>query len=313
MLNFYTLLFLSIISFNCASSTQSIEKTTTFLDSTIEFASIEDAKMLLGNSDEFTKSLGPFDFTAKTQNAENKSEIDYLQYAAEQALKWSDSDLNESIKVIKSAEEKIKKLGLKLNLPSKITLVLSTCKEEGEAQGYTRGEFIVLNGKPDEHLFLHELWHIISRENPRLRDASYEIIGFKKMEKVAFPDELEKFRITNPDAPFIEHYVPLMIDGEEKNMVITTMASAPYTSGSFFKYLMIILYEVKIDDGKPAFISSPPYNMEQIPSLRDKIGNNTNYIIHPEEITAEHFTQLISESEVKNPDLIIALKELLTK
>jgi len=170
----------------------------------------------------------------------------------------------------------------------------------------------VFNGKPNEHLFLHELWHIISRENPAYRDAAYEVIGFQAMPRLQFPEDVKNLRITNPDAPFIEHYIPLTINEEEKKIIFSTMASAPYTTGSFFEYLMIVLYEVDIKQGAVELLTSPPYSVEQATDLRDKIGNNTNYIIHPEEITAEHFTMLVTGKEVKSEQVIEGLKSVLT-
>ncbi len=301
-----------ILLFNCKSS-NSMESTVSFLGSSIEFASKTEAAQLLGTSDAFSESMSAFDFSAKNENPFKNTEKDYLLFAAEQAKEWSTSDINDTKEVMKKIEEKVLKLGLKLKLPNTITLVLSTCAEEGGAEGYTRENYIVFKNKPSEHLFLHELWHIISRENQSLRDAAYEIIGFKKTGRIQFPAELESLRITNPDAPFIEHTIDVEIGDETKEVAICTMASAPYSEGSFFKYLMIVLYEATSIDGQMTLISSPPYAIDKVQGFREKIGNNTNYIIHPEEITAEHFTMMVMESDVKSQQQIDELKALLQK
>lgn len=299
---------------NCNTSTQAEGNSqSNFLNSEIHFATIDEAKKLMSTSDEFTKSLSPFDFVAKTQDTEKNTEVDYLNYAADQARDWTKKDIADNLKVLAEAEKLISDLGLNLNLPSKIVIINSTCKEEGGAKGYTRGDFIVVDGKPDLHLFLHELWHIISRKNPTIKDDAYAVIGFKKMKRAVFPPELEKLRITNPDAPFMDHYITVQVDGEDKNTIITTMASAPYTEGSFFKYLMIVMYEVEFNEDHTTVISTSPYTMAQTTGLIDQIGSNTNYIIHPEEITAEHFTMLVLGSEVKSPELIEGLRKVLNK
>jgi hypothetical protein len=312
---FKTILFLYSLSFlfiNC-NAEKMTNSSTNFLESEIIFASQEAATNLLGTSDAFTKSMSPFDFAAKTQNTEKNKEKDYLDYAAQQAKSWTETDITDTETVLKTAAEKIESMGLKIDLPETITLVLSSCLEEGAAEGYTRENYIVFKSKPSIELFLHELWHIISRANPDLRDQAYKIIGFEKMAKLEFPEELNNLRITNPDAPFMEHYITLSVDEVEKNLVLCTMASAPYTEGSFFEYLMIIMYEVDLSGDTPKLISSPPYNIANVQGFREKVGNNTNYIIHPEEITAEHFTHLIMEKEVENPEIINALKDLLEK
>ncbi len=284
-----------------------------FLNTKIEFTSKEQAAELLRTSDEFTRSMSPFDFAAKTQDKEKTEEQDYLDHAALQANSWSEKEISDTKEMIKKAEEKIIALNLNINLPAQVKLILSSCLEEGGAEGYTRENYIVFRTKPSESLFLHEMWHIISRANPELRDEAYKIIGFEKIDRISFPPVLNKLRITNPDAPFIEHSIKATADGQERDLILCTMASSPYTKGSFFQYLMIIMYEVKFENGKAEIIISPPYNVANVTGFRDKIGNNTNYIIHPEEITAEHFTLVVQGKTSKSQDKLDELRDLLQK
>jgi hypothetical protein len=52
-------------------------------------------------------------------------------------------------------------------------------------------------------------------------------------------------------------------------------------------------------------------NFAAATDLKQKIGNNTNYTLHPEEILAEHFVMLVQGQEVPEPSYIEAMKVVL--
>jgi hypothetical protein len=99
-----------------------------------------------------------------------------------------------------------------LSLPKIVNLVKTTGAEEGHAF-YTRDTGIMMPEKETdeadvlllERTIAHELFHILSRRNPTLREKLYELIGFTKCGEVQFPPELKSRKITNPDAPRNEH------------------------------------------------------------------------------------------------------------
>lgn len=297
------------------SSNPKIDKTMSFMNSTIIFVDQSEAAKLLSTSDEFTQLQSPFDFASKTNNVEGNKEADYLKYAGSQALGWTEKEIEETKEVIEMASAKIKEKGIKLNLPTEIKLVKSSILEEGGAAGYTRGNYIVLKTKPDIHLFLHELFHVFSRANPVKRDAFYNTISFDKMNRLRYPEQLSASKITNPDAPYFEHYVSVQTSEGKKDVVIITNASRPYEGGSFFEYLELLLLVVEGDgpsktvamkDGIPVTLA-----FGDALDFRDKVGNNTNYIIHPEEILAEHFTMIFNDDIPKDPQFVTALEALL--
>lgn len=288
----------------------------TFLEATtISFASSSQSSQLLGTSDVFTSSLSAIDVAARLGNAALNSEQDYLDYATKQAVEWTTKEIADTRATIKSVENKIKALGLKLNLPKQIILVKSTMAEEGNAGGYTRSNYIALGSNPSEDLFVHELFHVFSRHNPAKRDQLYETLQFKKCNRITFPSSLKDLKVTNPDAPFIEHFVKAQINGTEKEIVFITRASKPYEGGSFFEYLQKRAMEVegdtnnkqaKLIDGKPILIA-----YAAIENLEALIGNNTGYNIHPEEILADHFKLLVKGEKVSAPSFLDAMKKLL--
>ena len=52
---------------------------------------------------------------------------------------------------------------------------------------------------------------------------------------------------------------------------------------------------------------------EDKPDFFGQIGNNTHYIIHPEEILAENFACLITQEKVSTQSIIDSMKTILKK
>ena len=282
---------------------------------TILLANAAEARSLMQSSDEYTQQLGLFDLQSKTQNTQATREADYLDYAAQQALDWTDEEIRQVRTIVESADARISALGLRLALPSEIILVRSTMQEEGGAAGYTRRNFIVLGSQLSEYLFLHELFHVYSRANPAQRDALYATIGFRKTNEIALPEPLASLKISNPDAPVHDHVLEVSIDGTLQEAIFLIYSEQEYKQGTFFDYLhkRLLLVEgsdtnkqVRLRDGHPVL-----RNYDEATDLRDKIGRNTNYDIDPEEVIADHFTLLVLGEAVPEPDYLDQVQVLL--
>ena len=159
-------------------------------------------------------------------------------------------------------------------------------------------------------LFYHELFHVVSRSNPKLRDELYGIIGYEKCGVVSLPDDMMPRRISNPDAPVIEHCIRVSKDGESRWCAPVLFSRAPKydpkTGGSFFRYLQFRLMVIDrktskaiMKDGKPIL-----WNPDAVQGFFEQIGRNTNYVIHPEETLANNFIHLMTAKEnLKNPEI----------
>lgn len=290
----------------------------TFLDTKIIFPTKADSKELLGTSDVYSKGLSIFDIQAKTQNLNAKEEADYLSFAKAQAQEWTLTELTNLKASIAIAEANIKSIGLILDLPE-VKIVKSSSLEEGGA-AYTRGDYIVFtadnakNGN-EAPLFLHELFHVFSRANPTKRDELYALIGFNKCNNIEFPATLSDRKMTNPDAPILQHYISVEIDGQMEDAVIVLVANADYTGGNFFNYLTKQLMILEGDNiGKGAKLINGVADLRSFDSpinLVTQIGTNTNYNIHPEEISAEHFRLLVLGETVPEPTFLNKMKAIL--
>ena len=180
-------------------------------DHWIHFTTVTEAKALLANQDIYIKGLSPFERAAKIRQAGPVSTDQYINFIKDQAIEWTDEDKAKLREVIAAAKPKLTRFAK--HLPERIDLIKTTGNDEGAAP-YTRGTSIILprrragqSAKGLERLFYHELFHIISRKNTKLRDELYALIGFHPCGVVSLPDDLMPRRISNPDAPVVEHCI----------------------------------------------------------------------------------------------------------
>lgn len=265
------------------------------LGSSIRFASLYEGREEIATSDFYTQNLTDFDRKAKTRTFVEVDEATYLSNSARFVRGWSDAEQTYLTDIAVKVDARMKELGLDICLPDEIILVKTTGEEEGGANGYTRRNGMYLNqGSLSESLFIHELFHIISRFNVALLPEVYAILGFKPCNEVVYDDPL---RITNPDAPYLRYFLTVRTADCLHDVVMIMRASSPYIGGSFFGYYRKKLLVVEgpdhakvpvLRDGGHVFLDHP-----DIFDLYDFIGRNTAYNIHQEEVSAVHFEMLL--------------------
>lgn len=284
---------------------------------TIVFNTKEESSKLLGTSDRYTQELSQFDVISKTKSKSNTQEEDYLDYASQQALDWSGEEKASVRAQITGVKDKVEAMGLNLEFPEKINLIKSSMKEEGGFTSYTRENYIVIKGSVSEAFITHELFHILSRYNPEKRNELFKTINFVESNRIEYPEAIRDHIITNPDAPFLEHTIEVQIDGAEEEVVFILHSEEDWDGGSFTDYMKqkLMVVEGGPTSKAPKLVNDMPVlkNFEESSNLKNKIGRNTSYTLHPEEILAEHFVMLVQGQEVKEPSYIEAMKEVLQK
>ena len=297
----------------------------------IVFVDVNDAKKILATKDEYIQSLTPYDRSLRLKTNEVVSEEEFLKHTSDQAMAWSVYDKTRLKRIIESIANKVKHL--ELNLPPTILMVKTTGKDEGGA-AYCRRNAIILpqnmlaqrntmfrGGDRLEGIFIHELFHIYMGYNPKLDEKFYGIVNFKKCNPVELPEELGKIEITNPDVPKNEYYIELLYgDGVINVMPIITVPKYDYeTGGEFFRHLNTHLLAVekaddkwqykRDDNGEPVI-----FELNDLPNYQRETGDNTSYVIHPEEILAENFVLLVQKSNnVTSRWVIEEMEELFRK
>lgn len=285
--------------------------------STLTFATKEEGAALLGTSDGYTQALNIFDIGSRTRNPANVEEQNYLDFASSQAQDWTADEIASLKQVITGVKTKMEEMGLNLDFPNTVNLVKSAMLEEGGSVSYTREDYIVVKGSVEESFIVHELFHILSRNNPSNRDALFQTINFIKCNRIEYPTSIKDNVVTNPDAPFLDHYITVELDGEQKEAVFILYTEEDYTTGAFFDYFdqKLMLIEGGADSKTPVLVNNMPVlrDFHESSDLYEKIGDNTNYTLHPEEILADHFVALVTQKSVSSPSFIEAMKNVLSQ
>jgi hypothetical protein len=292
----------------------------------VRLASIEDGQAAIAAEDDFVRSLSRFDLQCRLGRTGKVSVEDWRTFTVGEVRPWEGEQIEAVTKSVKRLKERLDKL--KLPLPKTVLLVRTTGKEEGNA-AYTRGTAIMLPDKvlayepaQLDRLLAHELFHIMSRNDRTLRSDLYSVIGFQTCPPMALPPSLAPRKITNPDAPLVACYIELT-DGERTYTGAPVLyASAneydPKRGGTLFNYLTFRLLVIEKRDGawQAVMMGDQPVVIDpkKVPAYFDKIGKNTQYIIHPDEILADNFVHLVmGDQNLATPRIVERMGRMLGK
>lgn len=295
-------------------------------DCEVRFASIEEGREILTTDDAFTASLSRFDLQARMKTDKDVTLAGWKPFVAEQVKPWDPAEIEAVSASLARLKERLSPF--RLPLPPTIRLVRTTGDEEANA-AYTRGAAMVLPPKVLKYdsvqldrLLAHELFHILSRHDGAVRAKLYRIIGFEVCEPIELPPSLAPQRITNPDAPRIDCTISL-VGANGKTYVgapVLYSSTKQYDAkkgGTLFQSLLFRLLVVEQRGGRwePVIVKGQPVviNPREEQAFLDKIGKNTNYIIHPDEIMADNFVRLVmADQGVQSPEIIEQVRTVLT-
>lgn len=297
-------------------------------DLAVAFATVSEGRNILTTRDDFIERLSPFDRSARMKTEQEVSEKEFLEFVGQNVLAWTEPEQKKMAAALEGIKPALK--ALSLPFPKKIYMVKTSGKEEGGA-AYTRANAIVfpvnmLAGRERtmQKLICHELFHVLSRANPELKERLYKVIGFEKCGEIEFPAKLKSRKLTNPDAPKNDHCIRLQVDGKAAWVVPILFSKTekydPSSGGEFFEYLEFRMLVVERNSEsvavKPIYDGSEPrlVDMQRVSGLFEQIGMNTGYIIHPEEILADNFALVVfEERSMPSPEILSKVKESLKK
>jgi len=240
----------------------------------------------------------------------------YIRFMRDSALAWTPEERQRLQPAIDDMEKVLARLVWRP--PGKILLVKSSSNLEDGAP-HTRANAIILS---DEFLALpapvlptvlaHELFHVISRDDPKLRDRLYAAIGFRPCASVEVPPAIAKLRLSNPDAPLHRHSIQVRYLGRAIDaMPYPRLPENADLKASFLRQVhpAWLLVERKGQDCRATEEAQP----RELEGLAEQIGRNTRYLWHPEEILADNFTLLAlgKTANVPSPEVLERLRPLL--
>ena len=286
------------------------------------FPDLAAAQKLLGQEGVFTGTASAFDRKVRMGAATDPGVAKYLEFVSGQAVSWTPKSRESVEEAINAIQTPLGTLAIRLQAP--VNLIHTTGREESGA-AYTRGNEIIFptcelgsKNKPPTELLAHELFHVISRRHPDLRDQLYQLIGFEKANPIKLPANLSHLRITNPDAPVIQHVMQVQLTAEESvHIAPMLIAKSDYKvngPSNLFAYLSFKLMQVKqTPAGWIAELkeNEPIYHSPQTADFQRKIGRNTGYIIHPEEILADNFALIMTDGKINDSWLTDKMKTVI--
>ncbi|MBK8054088.1 MAG: hypothetical protein IPK35_12670 [Saprospiraceae bacterium] len=224
----------------------------------------------------------------------------YKKFLSTEVSSWSDEEIVIMNQIFSDAKKLCDTISPRI-FPGGIKLIKIKPNHYGRDVYYTRGNIIFIpeNIFPIENqqtilsVMLHEIFHIVSRQNSELRSDIYKLIGFAKAEKqVKLNEMLNKKLLTNPDGVSYQYFIRL--DSILAIPLITSnLAAYRKNTPSFFNYLQFDLYQIHDKGTYYEAITDEKGNttipLKKTPVFFTKIKDNTQYIIHPDEIMADNF------------------------
>ena len=294
----------------------------------LSFASATDSRQILSARDAFVARMSPFDRAARMKTDRDISESQFLEFAASAVLEWEPREKSMVESAFRTIRTEVARLSLPL--PDRIYVIKTSGGEEGGV-AYTRENAIVLprsmlasSGREIPRTLAHELFHISSRAHPKLTKLLYESIGFQYCGEIEFPATLAPRKITNPDAPKNDYCIKLKLGGQNTWAVPILFSQAPKydvsRGGEFFQYLQLalLLVETPVGASAPRALHDPQgprlVALQQVSGFFEQVGQNTEYVIHPEEILADNFALLVlQERNVRSPEVLARIRSALAK
>ena len=310
-----------------------------FLDSLAASSAI-----LIDRKDNFLQKINSLDmsiqmgrsFSKKTKRTEILNHYkDFLRRDVEDFTK-------EEIALVKKCLDEAVQLSNKINatiVPPVMEMIKTKGGQYGEGVYYTRENRIIIpydalitkgknKGEVEAALtqtLLHEFFHIYSRNNDAQRKKLYATIGFKNIAMIPLDmsPALKERVLINPDGVNLAQVIDLQMDSSKISAIpVITSTETEFLEDKpgFFSYLKFDLYQVVRGNRSLRVLSNEDgastLNLREMKDFFRKIGDNTDYIIHPDEILADNFMFLaLSQKSEKaishlSKDGMVLLREI---
>lgn len=274
------------------------------------FADAQEGIALRMENEHYFENLTQNDLDYRT-GKRGASLEDFKELAQQQGDTFTDEEKQVIADSITRIEARFKEIGFHYPANSDIIFVKNKMGDEFGAVAYTQGNQIYLEGENLDFMkdipglldgmIVHELFHVLSRNNPDLRQALYDVFGFTIAEEPNFTPEIRAILGSNPDVEKFDSYATFMIDGKPTKAVVVTLLKTPYSAGqNLFDHFSTGIIPYDAPDRY--------YTIDDVSNFWDVFGENSAYVITTEEAVADNFTSAVvygmDGRKYKNPEII---------
>jgi len=263
---------------------------------------VAQARAILGARDSYVRATAPLERSAKMHTTQAVDEERYARYMAGAALAWADEDRRVLQPILSGLAPLLPSLKWR---PARPILLVKAAPDFEDGLPHTRANAIVLPQGSERTqagmltaIMAHELFHVLSRDDAKLKERLYAGIGFKPCASLALPPAVAALRVTNPDAPEHRHTIAVRWRGQAvEAMPFPSFPSESIDPRQGFKTQVRVLWLLVDREGAVCRARAPepgpgpePENLE---GLFEQVGRNTRYLWHPEEILADNFALML--------------------
>jgi hypothetical protein len=291
------------------------------LSQELRFLDAKQGGAFLATPDEYTRRMSDFDLRVMIRTTQKKTIQDYLALARSAAQSWT---ADEQQRVAAAFEFIRPELSANsVPLPKEVLMIKTSGAEEWEA-AYTRGAAIILpagdlaqNEQGLRRLVAHELFHVLARTFPEMTNRIYPAIGFHPCGALALPPDIAGRILNNPDTPRNDHCIEVTSSAGPVTGMPTLLSPDgkfdPDLKGGIGAVLsrmqtgLMVVTPAPGGVARPVLVNGMPRIIpwRELPDLSAKIGRNTGYLIHAEEMLADNFALLVtSAGNVPSPEVL---------
>jgi len=307
------LFLLSVIILSCKSSKSDPATKSAQSEELLVFLNKAEAekKIIKDATDGFFESITIADMSIQMKKADmpasgGEAKELYQAYLQSEMENFTPEEEEFMHEVFASAKAAIDKINPKL-MPKSIELIKTKTNHYGPDVYYTREDAIILPNNIFKNpsvadqmpVMLHEIFHILSRYNDDFRNEMYALIGFSQFdEDLVLPREISDKLLTNPDGVRRDYAINLKDENGKSQMalplIMSTKDGYQESMPTFFAYLSFDLFPLhKITNNQVTLglnsNGGSALSVEHNGNFFEQIKDNTQYIIHPDEIMADNF------------------------
>ena len=205
-----------------------------------------------------------------------------------------------------------------------VVFAKTTAQEECQASAYTHGTEIYLGEEFLEYVtsddpeikedfrcvLAHEIFHCLTRYYPEFRKEMYSIIGFTVTGKdYPLGENIREKMISNPDVRNHDSYATFTINGKKTDCIVI------YTTKRGFRRKGDLFFDCELVGLVPVDDLNRMYTKKNASDFWEVFGENTDYVIDPEEAMADEFGYTIvfgvDGLEYETPEIIEKIDEKL--